>query len=408
VRRLLWIGDAGCDSGFARCTHHTLEVLRRGWDVSVLGLNYRGDPHGYPYPIFPAAIGGDFFGVRRLPEMLTKVQPEMIVIQNDPWNIPAYVSELKGRYTGKIVGAVAVDGKNCRGDALNGLTRAIFWTQFAQHEALLGGMTIPSGVVGLGVDLSIYKPASRTAARHAVGLPGVPDNAFIVGNVNRNQPRKRLDLTIAYVGEWVRMRGLRDVFLFLHVAPTGDHGYDCEQLACYHNLRGRLIFSEPEVWKGLAEEDLALTYQTFDVQLSTSQGEGWGLCTMEGMACGIPQIVPDWSALGEWPGDAVMKVPCPTSITTPGRINSIGGVADMTAVIAALDTMYDSHHGQVWARYRQRGLGTVREDRFRWENVGLAFAEELDKCYGDVQGTAVADGEGDAGQARPAEAITAD
>jgi len=408
VRRLLWVGDAGCDSGFARCTHRTLDVLRQTWDVAVLGLNYRGDPHNYLYPIYPSHLGGDFFGVGRLPEMVAKVQPEMIVIQNDPWNIPAYVSALKECYKGKIIGTIAVDGKNCRGWALNGLTRAIFWTKFAQQEALQGGMTIPSGVVGLGVDLDIYKPVNRVAARHVVGLPGVPDNAFIIGNVGRNQPRKRLDLAIAYVGEWVKTRGLEDVFLFLHVAPTGDHGYDCEQLASYHDLRGRLIFSEPEVWKGLDEKDLALTYQTFDVQLTTTQGEGWGLCTMEGMACGVPQIVPDWSALGEWPGDAVIKVPCPTTIATPGRINSIGGIADKTAVMVALDAFYTSHHGQFWSRYRQRGLELVRQDQFRWENIGLAFAEELDKCYGELSRDTVADGEGNAGQTRPAEEVVAD
>jgi glycosyltransferase involved in cell wall biosynthesis len=370
-------------------------------------LNYRGDPHAYPYPIYPAYLGGDFFGVKRLAEIVAKLQPEMIVIQNDPWNIPAYTEQLKG-YAGKVVGAIAVDGKNCRGGALNRMTRAIFWTKFAQQEALRGGMRIPSGVVGLGVDLDIYKPASRIAARQTIGLPGVPDNAFIIGNVNRNQPRKRLDLTVQYVAEWVRERALRDVFLYLHVAPTGDHGYDVEQLIHYYDMRGRLILSEPEVWKGLTEPDLALTYQTFDVQLTTSQGEGWGLCTMEGMACGIPQIVPDWSALGEWPGDAVLKVPCPTTIATPGRINSIGGVADKTAVIAALDALYASHHGQFWSRYRQRGLELVRRPEFRWENIGLAFAEELDKCYGELPGSAVADGEGDAGQAGSAEEVTAD
>jgi glycosyltransferase involved in cell wall biosynthesis len=352
--------------------------------VAVLGLNYRGDPHEFPYPIFPAYLGGDFFGVKRIADMVARLQPELIVIQNDPWNIPAYTDQLKG-YTGKVVGAIAVDGKNCRGLALNKLNRAIFWTKFAQQEALQGGMRIPSGVVGLGVDLNIYKPASRVVARQTIGLPGVPDNAFIIGNINRNQPRKRLDLTISYVAEWVKRRSLRDVFLYLHVAPTGDHGYDCEQLVHYHDLRGRLILSEPEVWRGLTEADLALTYQSFDVQLTTSQGEGWGLCTMEGMACGVPQIVPDWSALGEWPGDSVVKVPCPTSITTPGRINSIGGIADKERVIEALDMFYESHHGQVWARYRQRGLELVRRPEFRWENVGEAFAAELEIVYAGVQ-----------------------
>lgn len=409
MRKLLWVGDAACDSGFAKCTHETLETVRQAWDVTVLGINYRGDPHGFPYPIYPAYLGGDFFGVRRIREMVCKLMPDIVVFQNDPWNIPAYLEQLKDIVDIPYVGTIAVDGKNCRGRSLNGLSRALFWTEFAQREAIQGGMTIPSGVVGLGVDLNIYKPGHRVIARRRIGLPGVPDDAFIVGNVNRNQPRKRLDLTIAYVGEWVRTRGLSDVFLYLHVAPTGDRGYDCEQLAAYHGLKGHLIFSEPEIYQGLTEEDLATTYQAFDVQLTTTQGEGWGLCTMEGMACGIPQIVPDWSALGEWPGDAVIKVPCPTQITTPSNINSIGGIPDKDAVLQALDAFYQSKHGQVWSRYRERGLSHVRQPKFRWTNVGLAFGEQLEVAYGaELQRRAVAHGQGDACQARDAEEASAD
>lgn len=385
MRKLLWVGDAACDSGFARCTHQTLDVLRETWDVVVLGLNYYGEPHAYPYRIFPAfRPGQDFFGVKRLVDLVNKEQPALIVIQNDPWNIPAYMQQLV-EYGGHVVGAIAVDGLNCRGRALNKLDRAIFWTRFGQEEAVKGGFTKPSGVVPLGVDLAIYTPGNRVAARRALGLGPVPDNAFIVGNVNRNQPRKRLDLTIAYFAEWVRERDIKDAYLYLHVAPTGDVGYNCEQLAAYHGIGqqdgyplGRLILSEPEVFTGSSEAQLAATYQAFDVQLSTTHGEGWGLTTMEGMACGIPQIVPDWSALGEWPGDAVLKVPCTT--TAANNTNVIGGVADKDATIATLDALYQSHHGQVWARYRQRGLELVRRPEYRWPAVGAVFAAELEKA----------------------------
>jgi hypothetical protein len=34
-----------------------------------------------------------------------------------------------------LVGAIAVDGKNCRGADLNGLDHVIFWTKFAEDEA---------------------------------------------------------------------------------------------------------------------------------------------------------------------------------------------------------------------------------------------------------------------------------
>jgi len=45
MKKLLWIGDAACDSGFSNVTHSVLSFLHNSWDVSVLGVNYRGDPH---------------------------------------------------------------------------------------------------------------------------------------------------------------------------------------------------------------------------------------------------------------------------------------------------------------------------------------------------------------------------
>jgi D-inositol-3-phosphate glycosyltransferase len=169
MRRLLWIGDAGCETGFARSTHKILETVYREWDVHVLGINYRGDPHDYPYPIYMAQrYPGDLFGIRRLQEMLQKVKPDLIVVQNDPWNFPSYMKRLGET---PVVGIVAVDGKNCRGRSLNGLKHAIFWTDFGEKEAKRGGYVGTSSVIPLGVDTEIYYPAiGRLLVRSLVSL----------------------------------------------------------------------------------------------------------------------------------------------------------------------------------------------------------------------------------------------
>lgn len=375
MRRLLWIGDAGVDTGFARCTHKTLDVLKNSWDVTVLGVNYRGDPHDYPYPIYPCFPGGDMFGLGRVAEILQKVGPDVVVVQNDPWNLPAYMRRLANV---PVIAALAVDGKNCAGRGLNGLALAIFWTKFAMQEARLGGYTGPAAVVPLGVDLDIYRPLDRAEARKIVGLPSRVHDAFIVGNVNRNQPRKRLDLTIAYFAEWVKRYRRADAYLFLQVAPTGDSGYDCQQLASYFGVANRIILAQPAVFHGVSEEALAAVYSCFDVQFTTTQGEGWGLTTMEGMAAGIPQIVPDWSALGEWTEDAAIKVPCSSIACTPNNINVIGGIMDREGAIGALERAYVDV--DLRAACRERGLALVARDCYRWPAIGAAFAAAVSKA----------------------------
>jgi len=391
MKKLLWIGDACCDSGFARATHYTLDTLRHRFDVAVLGLNYLGDPHAYPYQIYPAWPGKDMFGVGRLEDVVPKVRPDVIVIQNDPWNIPYYIEVLEHVPQIPVVGILAVDGKNCRGGKVNGTTAkerglnalslAVFWTQFGLDEARAGGYEGPAAVVPLGVDRTIYKPRDQAFARKEVGLP-LPDDAFLVGNVNRNQPRKRLDLTLMYFGEWVSKFHRDDAYLFLHVAPTGEMAYEVNQLTQYLGLHGRVILSEPTAYKGLSELQLSHLYSCFDVGISTTQGEGWGLPALEMMACGVPQLLPDWSAYGEWARDAARLVPCTTVACTFNSINVIGGLADRELFVQALEDLYS------WPQVRQEmssaGIALANDPRYAWPNIANALGDAIEQTLWPV------------------------
>jgi D-inositol-3-phosphate glycosyltransferase len=384
-RRLLWSGDACCATGFARTTHKTLETLCNTWDVIVLGIGANGDPHEFPYTVYPAFTGGDAFGVGRIASIVRSVKPDVVVIQNDPWNIPPFINELRHATVSPIVGIIAVDGRNCRGTQLNGLNHAIFWTAFAEDEAKEGGYTGPSTVVPLGIDLDVYHPLDRAEARRALDLTkgSFPPDAFIVGNVNRNQPRKRLDLTIACFAAWIKSRHVDDAYLFLHVCPTGEHGCDVRQLVRYFGIQNRVILAEPDAGYGVSEQQLVQTYNMFDIMLTTTQGEGFGLPTLEGMACGIPQIVPNWSALGTdggWTGDDrdefALHLPCVTTSITPNGVNVIGGVVDQHAVIEALDHLYRSPERRM--RLSEAGLRLVAQPEFRWNAIGHAVDAVLE------------------------------
>lgn len=373
-KKLLWIGDAGVPSGFARATHEILDDLSQVYDVTVLGLNYRGDPHQYPYPIYAAAAGGDSFGVGRLIWMCDLVKPDLIIIQQDPWNFRFYLDQLARFAEYKhvpVVGAVAVDGVNCLGKELNRLAMSVFWTEFGRTEAARGGHTGRAAVIPLGVDTSTYRPMLNSRDR----LPDGVRDAFIIGNVNRNQPRKRLDLTVRYFAKWFQMRQPEDAYLYMHVAPTGDTGVDVEKLATYYGVLDQLILVRPATWYGETEEELALTYNRFDVAISTTQGEGWGLPALEAMACGVPCILPDYAALGEWAKDAAVLVPCTSTAIGPPYVNVIGGIPDEAAFIAALDNLY--LNPDVRATHAHRGLALACSDRFRWSTIGRQWVDLL-------------------------------
>lgn len=372
--KLLVISDAVAHTGFAQLAHSILHEIYREWDVSILGINYMGDPHPHPYPIYPASLGGDVYGFNRLPQLLDGLQPDVVFIINDPWIAKDYIPVIKERNIPAVV-YTPVDSPNIKRDfakALNDCHTVVGYTQFTVDELQKAGLDTRTKVIPHGSDLTIFKPISRSEAREKLGLS---KDWYIVGNVGRNQPRKRLDLTLEYFAEWWKRIGKPEhVRLYVHCA-LNDLGWDLLQLAQYFGMDSQMIITSPKITaaQGVPKEVLPYIYNSFDVQINTALGEGWSLPQAEGAACRVPQIVPKWSGLGEWMADAADLVDCTSICVNTGGINTIGGVADKEQFIQALDTMYkDERHRKIMA---QKAYSLISQPRFRWETIAKQFAD---------------------------------
>lgn len=415
-RKLLWIGDSPTTAwtGFGRASINIIKELQAGFEVHVCGTTYDGCPYlsnltgmlrrlmpkidealagngdpaalladvrsawqstVMPYDIYPISKGID--------EILRIVQPDVVVAQHDPWHVQNWL-----RAAGKtpVVGIMPIDGRNCRTDYLNELAMAIWWTKTSEQEARLGGYTGPSRVVPLGVDLETFKPMDKRLARANVGLPPEVHDKFLVGCVARNQPRKRLDLLVRHFAEWVHTRDIRDAYLYVQTAPTSEAAYDVASLMRHEKLEHRMLLVTPAIYRTLPEATQAGVFNSLDVYFTTTQGEGWGLPVMEAMACGVPVVAPDWSALGDWAKDAAVLVPCND---IAGTINSfapqsgtkiavLGGVPDKAGNIAALESLYADR--KFYEDVRARGLARVAQPEFRWEAIGQEVLRSVEEA----------------------------
>lgn len=386
-RHVLWVGDAVSPTGFAKATHNIIEgFLAADWKVSVLGLNYWGDPHPNQdrYDVYPANGGGDAFGMNRIGPLTKKLQPDIVFIQNDPWNFPGYMVNMpKGV---PVIGVAAVDGELCLGELLNPTDHMIFWTEFGQHEARLGGYTGPSSVIPLGVDIEAYTPQDKIKCRKGwdlekvFGRKNIPLDAFIIGVVGRNNIRKRFDLAILYVAEWIYTRQLTNVVLWIHAAPTGDDNYNLAELVKYAdrkfpgtNFLDRVVTPGLPMLVGMAEDRMTDVYGIMDVYFNPAQGEGFGLPGFEAMACGVPVIATDWAGFAELARDAAGLIPCSTTSVTTfwSTATTIGGVPDKDETLRMLDDLYQ--HEETRTSMIQKGLTRVEEDRFRWQNISAQY-----------------------------------
>jgi len=106
---------------------------------------------------------------------------------------------------------------------------------------------------------------------------------------------------------------------------------------------------------------------------------------MESMACGIPQIVPNYSALGEWCRDE-NGVPVveytdisPIPFFNTRGLNTRGGIPDMESTINALDKLYRD------AKYREelgaKGYRLVNQQKFEWRNIAREFEKVFEVAH---------------------------
>lgn len=116
---------------------------------------------------------------------------------------------------------------------------------------------------------------------------GDPDGKFIVFWNNRNARRKQSGTLIYWFKEFLEQVGRDKALLIMHTDPKDENGQDLE--AIIHNLgltSGEVMFSRNK----MPPEVLSLVYNMADVVVNISDAEGFGLATLESLACETPVI----------------------------------------------------------------------------------------------------------------------
>ena len=308
--KLLWVGDIVAKTGFARVTENVLSRIKDKYDIVVLGCNYHGDPSPLrnDYVIYPASTRHQTapFGEERIREVVQAVAPDIVFTINDTWIINSQYNQIadfhkEGKF--RFVGYYPVDSYGWIGGWLDTMPQwdlSICYTEFGAREIMACGFQKPITVIPHGVTPKQFYPKDKTECRKSLGLK---TDDFIVFNGNRNQFRKRIDITIAGFAEFAKDKP--DTKLYLHMGQK-DQGWDVMPLFGREMRRrgldpnGRIImtancFGPPDV-----EVDMLNNiYNAADVGVNTCKGEGWGLVNFEHASCRVAQVVPDHTSCKE-------------------------------------------------------------------------------------------------------------
>jgi glycosyltransferase involved in cell wall biosynthesis len=310
VARILFAGDAGVDTGFGRVAQYLLPALAEQHEVHALAVNWHGDPnemqqHCRMYPAM--AYGSDPFGTHRIADLVQTIKPDLVFILNDIWvaiGLVEAIQPMKESLGFQTFVYTPIDSYGLFSELLPAIDKwdkLVTYTEFAKQEIELIGYKKPIDVIGHGTDFSKFFPMNQQECRKELG---VPQDTFIVFNGNRNQPRKRIDLTIKGFIKFAKNKP--DARLWLNMGAK-DMGWDLAPLFRRvardegYDAAGKLILTSPNfsTHNCLPVEQLNKVYNAVDIGVNTCIGEGWGLVNTEHAATGVAQLVPDHTSLKE-------------------------------------------------------------------------------------------------------------
>lgn len=372
--KVLWVSDLVTPTGFARVSHSLLTYLKEDFDVVGLGVNYRGDPHNYPFPIYPAAMGGRVFGEDRLVSILNNAKFDVLYIVNDSWIIDTYLEAIKKdvkKELPKIVIYFPVDSTNHDPKWYRNfdmVTTAVTYTEYGR-AVVNDGECAPDlklEVVPHGVDQGVFyrKFTNRKDAKIALFGKTKDPNSFIFLNANRNQPRKRLDVTME--GFKLFAEGKDDVYLYMHCGVRDAH-IDVARLSLRHKIDNKLILSNLSMGvQAVPDSVLNDIYNACDVGLNTSMGEGWGLTSIEHTMTGAPQIVPDHSACAEIFADCGVLIPTVTSFTFDNSM-TVGKLVSPESLAEKMNLLYSDR--ALYKILSDKSIDKFSKAMYSWKEI---------------------------------------
>jgi glycosyltransferase involved in cell wall biosynthesis len=201
-------------------------------------------------------------------------------------------------------------------------------------------------------------------------------DSFVYFNGNRNQPRKRLDITMRAFKMFSEDKP-DNVKIYLHCGLI-DASINVAEMSQRLDLGKRLIITAATNGiQQIPESKLNEIYNATEVGLNTGLGEGFGLVNIEHLVTGAPQIVPDNSANTELYEDCGLLVPTITDWTLD-TIMTTGSIVRPEDVAERMQRLYVEE--QLYNSLSQKGIDKFTSPEYNWANISKLW----DKLFREV------------------------
>ena len=360
-------------------------------------------PNRMPWKVY--ATRNQYYGSDVLDDVVKQSRPDILISIGDCWMIShvADPSRCRTRRTFKWMNYCPIDGATY-GEKLpptwiptfRDMDVKVAYTEYAK-KIILNTMPELSKeilVIPHGVDLKTFHPLPKEETdkrRKHLGVDKMGPNGEVKRSimylvVARNQPRKNIPEIAKAWAEFTKNGTHPKGLLWPHMMFNDSMGNNLDEVFDVVEIRKQLGYFEKVAHadsslKLMEEADLNRLYNMCDVFLLMS-GEGFGLPTVEAMACGKPVILLDHSAnteLGRGRGELV-KV----GAYYTGKHCTERPQPDPECLVKAMDRMYCKTDKRV--EYGRKALKFITEgDPDQYHGKALTWDNACDQWHKAIQ-----------------------
>lgn len=319
------------------------------WPQYTSNDNHR--PYGHPVN-WPNSSKDDLYG-SSVYQAIEKFKPDVVIGIGDVWMLD-YISSLPNRKSFKFIWEFPIDGEPIPESWVEIVKKAdipVVMSQYASKVIRQLDPFINLQVIPRGIDLRLFRPIKPIVGKDALRKVHMPKavGKFVVGMFDRFQDRKQINRGVEAFKKFIANNSRNDAVLYLHMdvrdpasIDQGKHLLGDNGILNRYGVLDRTIYNEDiRVESGVEADKLVELYNCCDVRIASTQGEGWGLCTVEAMACGVPNIATDYTTLPELIGDGRGMLSSVKAYMT-GMYNVERALVDTDHMAAQIDALYCS------------------------------------------------------------------
>ncbi|HID94182.1 MAG TPA: glycosyltransferase [bacterium (Candidatus Stahlbacteria)] len=401
IKVVAFCDTPSCATGFGTVSRNIFEGLFNTgrYQIDILGINYWGNPHPFPYRIWPTGTNPqqDPYGRKKVCSMIPRMEFDLLFFLQDTFIfdfLPELMPFLRQRYNRdfRTICYYPIDGmpKEKWIKNISVIDYPVAYCEFGKEMSKKAYVDCPDvGVIPHGVNTKEYFPivgAERDEFRKKYFAAHA--DKFVFTNLNRNQQRKDIPRTIMAFKEFKKR--VPDSILYLHMAMK-DQGWDLVEVCKSFGLsiNDDVIFPEnfgPN--QGYPRELVNLIYNISDCVVSTCLGEGFGLSWIEAMATNTPIIMPNNTALTEFitedRGYLVDSGTKPSLFTVLGHDNEV--IRPLVDVDDMVKKMLQVHNNYEEAKQKADNAYKWVTTEMDWQkHIVPRWVEVFDKAYEDLQ-----------------------